>query len=71
MFEFRLFENHSGMLLTVLNGILKWASQNQVRHDMYNTISSFDASLARDPTNIVETKKQDGRMIGPSCLKSS
>ena len=36
---------------------------------MYNTISSFGANLARDPTNIVETKKQDGRMVGP--LKSS
>ena len=36
---------------------------------MYNTISSFDASLARDPTNTVEIKKQDGRMVGP--LKSS
>ena len=36
---------------------------------MYNTISSFDAKLARDLTNIVETKKQDGRMVGP--LKSS
>ena len=36
---------------------------------MYNTISSFDANLARDPTNIVETKKQDGRMVG--LLKSS
>ena len=36
---------------------------------MYNTISSFDANLARDPTNIVDTKKQDGRMVGP--LKSS
>ena len=24
---------------------------------MYNIISSFDANLARDPTNIVETKK--------------
>ena len=57
------------MLSTVLNYILKWASQNQVRHDMYNTISSFDANLARDPTNIVETKKHDGRMLGP--LKSS
>ena len=59
MFEFRLFENHSGMLLMALNGI----------HDMYNSISSFDANLARDPTNIVKTKKQDGRMVGP--LKSS
>ena len=55
MFEFRLFENHSGTLLTALNGILKQVSQNQVRHDMYNNISSFDANLARDPTNIVET----------------
>ena len=36
---------------------------------MYNTISSFDANLARNPTNIVEIKKQDGRMVGP--LKSS
>ena len=36
---------------------------------MYDTISSFDANLARDPTNTVETKKQDGRMVGP--LKSS
>ena len=37
---------------------------------MYNTISSFDANLAGDPTNIVETKKQDGtRIVGP--LKSS
>ena len=36
---------------------------------MYNAISSFDANLARDPRNIVETKKQDGRMVGP--LKSS
>ena len=36
---------------------------------MYNTISSSDANLARDPTNFVETKKQDGRMVGP--LKSS
>ena len=36
---------------------------------MYNTISSFEANLARDPTNIVETKKQDGRIVGP--LKSS
>ena len=36
---------------------------------MYNTISSFDANLARDPTNTVETKKQNGRMVGP--LKSS
>ena len=36
---------------------------------MYNAISSFDANLARDTTNIVETKKQDGRMVGP--LKSS
>ena len=36
---------------------------------MYNTISSFDANLARDPKNIVETKlKQDGRMVG--LLKS-
>ena len=69
MFEFRLFQNHSGMLLMALDGILKQASQNQVRHDMYNTISSFDANLARDPTNIEETKKQDGRMVGP--LKSS
>ena len=29
------------------------------------TISSFDANFARDPTNIVETKIQDGRMAGP------
>ena len=29
---------------------------------MYNTIFSFDANLARDPTNIVESKKQDGRI---------
>ena len=36
---------------------------------MYNTISSFDANLARDPTNIVETKKQEGRIVDP--LKSS
>ena len=36
---------------------------------MYNTISSFDANLARHPTNIVETKTQDGRLVGP--LKSS
>ena len=49
------FANHSGMLLTALNGIWKQVSQNQVRHDMYNTICSFDANLARDPTNIVET----------------
>ena len=27
---------------------------------MYNTTSSFDANLARDPTNMVETEKQDG-----------
>ena len=36
---------------------------------MYKTISSFNINLARDPTNIVETRKQDGRMVGP--LKSS
>ena len=36
---------------------------------MYDTISSFDANIARDPTNIVETRKKDGRMVGP--LKSS
>ena len=69
MFEFTLFENHCGMLLTAFDSILKWASQNQVRHNMYNTFASFDVNLERDPTNIVQTKKQDGRMIGP--LKSS
>ena len=36
---------------------------------MYNTISSFNANLARDPNPIVETKKQDGTMVG--SLKSS
>ena len=35
---------------------------------MYNNISSFDANLAKDPTN-VETKKQNGRIVGH--LKSS
>ena len=38
---------------------------------MYNTICSFDANLARDPTNIVETKKQDDRMAGPLKSRSS
>ena len=36
---------------------------------MNNTIPSSDASSARDPRNTAETKKQDGRMVGP--LKSS
>ena len=79
MFEFKLSENHSSMLLTALNGILKPGFEVGkpksrlhsllVRHDMYNTISSFDANSARDPRNIVETTKQDSRMVGP--LKSS
>ena len=44
---------------------LKQASQNQVRQ------FTLFANLERDPTNIVETKKQDGRMVGPLMSMSS
>ena len=37
---------------------------------MYNTISSFDANLARDPTNILETKKQELYLLG-ACREVS